>query len=99
MDMSKYMGIFRAESEKNIKELSDSLLVLENNPENTEHMNTLFRAAHTFKGMSATMGFKQIVELTHEMESLIDRLRTRQIVLNSSLIDVLLVCVDTLEGL
>jgi len=99
MDMSKYMGIFRAESEKYIKELSDSLLMLENDPENTEQMNTLFRAAHTFKGMSATMGFKQIVELTHEMESLIDRLRTRQIVLNSSLIDVLLVCVDTLERL
>jgi two-component system chemotaxis sensor kinase CheA len=99
MDMSKYMDIFRAESEKYIKELSDSLLVLESDPENTEQMNTLFRAAHTFKGMAATMGFKQIVELTHEMESLIDRLRTRQIVLNSSLIDVLLICVDTLDEL
>lgn len=99
MDMSRYMGIFRAESEKHIKELSDSLLALENDPENTEQINTLFRAAHTFKGMAATMGFKQIVELTHEMESLIDRLRTRQIVLNSSFIDILLVCVDTLEGL
>jgi len=97
--MLKYMGIFRAESEKYIKELSDSLLVLETDPENAEQMNTLFRAAHTFKGMAATMGFKQIVELTHEMESLIDRLRTRQIVLNSSLIDVLLVCVDALEEL
>jgi two-component system chemotaxis sensor kinase CheA len=48
--------------------------------------------------MAATMGFKQIVELTHEMESLIDRLRTRQVVLDSSLIDVLFVCVDALEG-
>jgi two-component system, chemotaxis family, sensor kinase CheA len=99
MDMSKYMGIFRAESEKYIKELSDSLLALENDPENTEQMNTLFRAAHTFKGMAATMGFKQIVELTHEMESLIDRLRKRQVILNSSLIDILFVCVDVLEGL
>jgi two-component system, chemotaxis family, sensor kinase CheA len=99
MDMLKYMDIFRAESEKYIKELSESLLVLESDPENTEQMNTLFRAAHTFKGMAATMGFKQIVELTHEMESLIDRLRTRQIVLSSSLIDVLLICVDTLEEL
>ena len=71
----------------------------ENNPENEEHMNTLFRAAHTFKGMAVTMGFKQIVELTHEMESLIDRLRARQIVLDSLLIDVLFVCVDALEGL
>lgn len=99
MDMSKYMGIFRAESEKYIKELSDSLLALEKDPENPEQMNTLFRAAHTFKGMAATMGFKQIVELTHEMESLIDRLRTRQLILDSSLIDVLFVCVDALEGL
>lgn len=99
MDMSKYMGIFRAESEKYIKELSDSLLALENDPENAEQMNTLFRAAHTFKGMAATMGFKQIVELTHEMESLIDRLRTRQVVLNSSLIDILFICVDVLEEL
>jgi two-component system chemotaxis sensor kinase CheA len=98
MDMSKYMDIFRAESEKYIKELSDSLLALETDPENAEQMNTLFRAAHTFKGMAATMGFKQIVELTHEMESLIDRLRTRQVVLDSSLIDVLFVCVDALEG-
>src|SRR5512136_1114494 len=99
MDMSKYMGIFRAESEKYIKELSDSLLALEIDPENAEQMNTFFRAAHTFKGMAATMGFKQIVELTHEMESLMDRLRTRQIVLDSSFIDVLFVCVDALEGL
>jgi two-component system chemotaxis sensor kinase CheA len=99
MDMSKYMGIFRAESEKYVKEMSDSLLALEKDPDNSEQMNTLFRAAHTFKGMAATMGFKQIVELTHEMESLIDRLRTRQLILDSSLIDVLLVCVDTLERL
>ena len=98
MDMSKYMCIFRAESEKYIKELSDSLLALENDPENMEQMNTLFRAAHTFKGMAATMGFKQIVELTHEMESLIDRLRARQVVLDSLLIDVLFACVDALEG-
>lgn len=99
MDLSKYMGIFRVESEKYIKEMSDSLLALEKDPDNSEQMNTLFRAAHTFKGMAATMGFKQIVELTHEMESLIDRLRTRQFILDSSLIDVLLVCVDTLERL
>ena len=41
MDMSKYMGIFRAESEKYIKELSDSLLALETDPENAEQMNTI----------------------------------------------------------
>ncbi len=99
MDMSNYMGIFKAESEKYIKEMSDSLLALEKDPENPEQMNTIFRAAHTFKGMAATMGFKEIVELTHEMESLIDRLRRRQLILDSSLIDILFICVDALERL
>ena len=99
MDMSKYIGIFRSEAEKNIKEISDSLLALEQNPENMEQMNVMFRAAHTFKGMAATMGFKQIVELTHEMESLIDRFRTGRLTLDSSLIDILFECLDALEGL
>lgn len=99
MDMSKYIGIFRSESEKNIQEMSDSLLALEQNPENAEQMNILFRSAHTFKGMAATMGFKQIVELTHEMESLIDRSRTGKLTLDSYLIDILLECLDTLERL
>lgn len=99
MDMSKYMGIFRSESEKNIKEMSDSLLTLEQDPENTEQMNVMFRTAHTFKGMAATMGFKQIVELTHEMESLIDRFRMGWLTLDPSLIDILFECLDALEGL
>ncbi|AKB63186.1 Signal transduction histidine kinase CheA [Methanosarcina mazei SarPi] len=97
--MSKYIGIFRSESEKNIQEMSDSLLALEQNPENAEQMNILFRSAHTFKGMAATMGFKQIVELTHEMESLIDRSRTGKLTLDSYLIDILFECLDTLERL
>lgn len=99
MDMSKYIDIFRAESEKYTKELSDSLLALEKDPENIEQMNTMFRAVHTFKGMASTMGFREIVELTHEMENLIDRLRTRELILNSSLIDILFKCLDALEGL
>ena len=99
MDMSKYIGIFRSESEKYIKEMSDSLLELELDPENIEQMNVMFRAAHTFKGMAATMGFRQIVELTHEMESLIDRFRTGRLTLDSSLIDILFECLDALEGL
>ncbi len=99
MDLSKYMGIFREESERYLKQLNDSLLALEQNPENTEHVNIVFRLAHTFKGMAATMGFKQIVELTHEMENLIERIRTQQLKLDSSLIDLLFECLDALEGL
>ncbi len=99
MDLSKYMGIFREESERNLKQLNDSLLALEQNPENTEHINIVFRLAHTFKGMAATMGFKEIVELTHEMENLIEKIRTQQLRLDASLIDLLFECLDALEGL
>jgi two-component system chemotaxis sensor kinase CheA len=99
MDISRYVSIFRSESEKNIKEMNDSLLALEQNPGNTEQMNVLFRSAHTFKGMAATMGFKQIVALTHEMESLIDRFRTGKLNLDPFLIDILFECLDSLEGL
>lgn len=97
MDMSKYIAIFRAESEKNIKEMNYSLLALEHNPENTENLDMMFRLAHTFKGMAGTMGFKEIVELTHEMESLIDKFRTRQVIPDTSLIDLLFECLDLLE--
>ncbi|MGB9930010.1 MAG: chemotaxis protein CheW [Methanosarcina sp.] len=97
MDMSKYIAVFRAESEKNIKEMNYSLLALEHNPENTENLDMMFRLAHTFKGMAGTMGFKEIVELTHEMESLIDTFRTRQEIPDTSLIDLLFECLDLLE--
>lgn len=99
MDMSKYMSIFRSESDRNFKEMSYSLLALEQNPENAEQMNMLFRTAHTFKGMAATMGFKQIVELTHEMESLIDKFRTGRLTPDPFLIDILFECLDSLESL
>ncbi|WP_410508260.1 chemotaxis protein CheA [Methanosarcina hadiensis] len=99
MDMSKYMSIFRSESDRNIKEMSDSLLALEKNPENAEQINMLFRIAHTFKGMAATMRFKEIVELTHEMESLIDKFRTGRLTPDPFLTDILFECLDALEGL
>lgn len=99
MDMSKYTGVFRIESEKYIKELSDSLLTLEKDPENIEQMNMMFRTVHTFKGMAATMGFREIVEFAHEMENLINRLRIRELIISSSLIDILFRCLDILEEL
>ncbi|MDD4496564.1 MAG: chemotaxis protein CheA [Methanosarcinaceae archaeon] len=99
MDMSKYMVIFKAESEKNIKLFSDSLLALERAPENMEHINTMFRAAHTFKGMAATMGFQQIAEFTHEIENLMDILRTRKLRLDESITDILFESLDMLEVL
>jgi two-component system chemotaxis sensor kinase CheA len=99
MDMSEYKEIFRAESEEHLQQLNDSLLGLEQNPNELEYINTMFRSAHTLKGMSATMGFSTISELTHEMENLMDMVRKSQVEVSNGLIDILFECLDTLEAL
>ena len=99
MDMSKYIPIFKDESEKNIKEMGDSLLILEIEPENIDNLKKMFRLAHTFKGMAGTMGFKQMVELTSEMESLINKFRTKELVPDPFSIDLLLKSLNTLKCL
>ena len=99
MDMSEYKDIFKAESEEHLQQLNDSLLGLEQNPRDLEYINTMFRSAHTLKGMSATMGFSTIAELTHEMENLMDMVRKSQVAVSNGLIDILFECLDTLEAL
>lgn len=99
MDMSDYTDIFKAESEEHLQHLNESLLGLEQNPADMEYITTMFRSAHTLKGMSATMGFSTIAELTHEMENLMDMARKCQISVNDTLIDILFECLDTLEAL
>ena len=99
MDMSEYKDIFKAESEEHLQQLNESLLGLEQNPLEIEYINTMFRSAHTLKGMSATMGFSTIAELTHEMENLMDMVRKCQVTVSNSLIDILFECLDTLEAL
>lgn len=57
MDTSQYMSMFLEESLDNLQTLNESLLDLEQNPEDTDKVNEIFRVAHTIKGMAATMGF------------------------------------------
>jgi two-component system chemotaxis sensor kinase CheA len=99
MDMSEYKQVFQAESDEHLQQLNDSLLKLEQNHEDLEQINIMFRSAHTLKGMASTMGFSSIAELTHEMENLMDGIRNKQIKLDDSIIDILFECLDTIESL
>ena len=99
MEMNQYMGMFLDESREHLQNLNSSLLELENEPDNLAVLDEIFRSAHTIKGMSATMGFTTLAELTHEMENVLDLLRKGQIVANHDIIDILFQCVDTLEQL
>lgn len=97
MDMTQYLDLFLEESMENVQKLNQNLLELEENPERLEAVDEIFRAAHTLKGMAATMGFESIAQLTHKMENLLDKLRERKISVNTEIINILFKSVDALE--
>ncbi|MDR3349662.1 MAG: chemotaxis protein CheA [Acidaminococcales bacterium] len=99
MDVNQYMGMFMEESREHLQALNKSLLDLENDAGNISVLGEIFRSAHTLKGMSATMGFTVIAELTHEMENVLDLLRKETLKCDENIIDLLFRCVDTLERL
>lgn len=97
MEVNQYMGMFLEESREHLQTLNRCLLDLENDPRNLSLLDEIFRSAHTIKGMSATMGFTAIAELTHEMENVLDLLRKEQLKASPTIIDTLFKCLDTLE--
>lgn len=99
MEVNQYMGMFLEESREHLQTLNRCLLELESEPSNLAILDEIFRSAHTIKGMSATMGFTTIAELTHEMENVLDLLRKAQLKADHVTVDILFKCVDTLEQL
>lgn len=97
MEINQYIDIFIEESNEHLQSMNQCLLKLENEPENIELLNEIFRVSHTLKGMSATMGFEKMSKLTHEMENLLQELRNRKFEINTNIIDVLFECFDILE--
>lgn len=97
MDTSQYMSMFLEESLENLQTLNESLLDLEQNPEDTDRVNEIFRVAHTIKGMAATMGFTELAELTHKMEDVLAEFRSGELKVTQKVVTVLFDCLDTLE--
>ena len=97
MDTSQYMSMFLEEAMENLQTLNDSLLQLEQEPEDSDKLNEIFRVAHTLKGMSATMGFNEIAELTHKMEDVLSEFRDGELKVTQHVVTVLFKCLDTLE--
>lgn len=97
MDTSQYLEMFLGESMDNLQTLNESLLELEQNPDDVDKLNEIFRVAHTIKGMAATMGFNNIAELTHKMEDVLSEFRNGELKVNQDVVTVLFDCLDTLE--
>ncbi|MCW2277921.1 chemotaxis protein CheA [Heliophilum fasciatum] len=99
MDMNQYMDMFMEESREHLQSLNQKILELEANPDNHAILDEIFRSAHTLKGMSATMGYERIAELTHEMENVLSELRNAKMAVNTNIIDLLFRCLDALENM
>ena len=97
MDTSQYLSMFLDESMDNLQTLNEALLNLEQNPNDIEMLNQIFRVAHTIKGMAATMGFSAMAELTHKMEDVLSNFREGKLEVSENVVTVLFNCLDTLE--
>lgn len=98
MDVSQYLEIFIDESSEHIQTLSDCIMALEQEPDNKDTINEVFRAAHSLKGMAGTMGFKRMQRLTHDMENVFQEVRSDKIKVDSAMIDLLFKCLDAIDS-
>ncbi|MFI3176452.1 MAG: chemotaxis protein CheA [Eubacteriales bacterium] len=97
MDVSQYLEIFLDETKEHLSNLNKQILELEQDSENMDTINEIFRAAHSLKGMSGTMGYKRMQALTHDMENVFSEVRNGAIKVEADMIDILFQCLDAFE--
>lgn len=98
-DLKRFHATFFEESREGLEAMENGLLDLEGGRGTADTINSVFRAAHSIKGGSATFGFTKVAELTHVLETLLDELRAGKRPLTSDAMDAMLSSVDVLRGL
>ncbi|MEW6695592.1 MAG: Hpt domain-containing protein, partial [Pseudomonadota bacterium] len=98
-DLTQFYQIFFEEAGENLEQMEQLLLNLDLDTVDDETLNAIFRCAHSIKGGAATFGFEDVAELTHQMESLLDKLRRHELAPTAPMVDVLLESSDALKGL
>lgn len=98
MDLSQYLEIFIDETKEHLQSLNDQVLIMEQDPENIDTVNEIFRAAHSLKGMAGTMGFKRMQRLTHDLENVFSEIRNGKMSVTPDIVDIVFKCLDALEG-
>ncbi len=97
MDVTQYLEIFLDETKEHLQSLSDQFMILEQEPDNMDTINEIFRSAHTLKGMAGTMGYKRMQALTHDMENVFSEVRNGALKVDSAMVDLLFQVLDALE--
>src|SRR5208337_1212203 len=97
MAMDELVKVFMEESEDEIRELESGLIRLEEECEDEDTINRVFRAAHTIKGSAGLVGFENVSNYTHTVENILDRIRKKDLTITKKLISTLLSSVDFLK--
>src|SRR5881396_1867618 len=98
IDLSQFYQVFFEEAGENLDRMEQQLLELDIEAADDEELNAIFRCAHSIKGGAATFGFGDVAELTHQMETLLDKLRRRELTPTAPMVDVLLQSGDALRA-
>src|SRR5512141_1607186 len=98
MSTQEFLQDYIEEVQEHLLDLEKSLLILEQEGANQEHLAQIFRGAHSIKGASTYMGFEGLAAITHEMESLISEVQQKASSVSSNCVSVLLECVDLMSG-
>jgi len=98
IDLSQFYQVFFEEAGENLELMEQKLLELDVDAADDEEMNAIFRCAHSVKGGAATFGFSDVAALTHQMETLLDKLRRHELNPTSAMVDVLLAAGDALKA-
>lgn len=96
-DLSRFHQVFFDETKEHLAEMERLLLALDVADPDAEDLDAIFRAAHSIKGGSGTFGFNDMAEVTHALETLLDRVRKREQALSVALVDTLLQAGDVLR--
>lgn len=99
IDMSRFRATFYVEAAEHLEHMEAALLQLESSPEDSELLNTIFRAAHSIKGASTTFGLDAVGNFTHVLENLLDRMREGKVSVNGEIVEILLTSSDVIQGL
>ncbi len=99
MDMSKYQELFVSECREHLRSMGEMIVLLEKEGSDQERINSLFRSAHSIKGMAASMGYSGMAELAHRAEDLMGRVRKGEIAFAPGVADLLLEAADRLEAM
>ncbi|MBL8333304.1 MAG: chemotaxis protein CheW [Rubrivivax sp.] len=99
IDLSQFFQVFFEEAGENLENMERMLLELDVTAADDETLNAIFRCAHSVKGGAATFGFTDVAELTHQMETLLDKLRRHELAPTAAMVDVLLQSGDALKDL